>query len=124
MTGDGQGSGLRMNSLLKYVATTTLTEPDWNATLLSGDAGEAVCKLKETPGGDLLINGSADLFGYLSAKGLIDEYRFMIFPVVVGVGKRLFAEGASTPDLDLIKTQITTSGVAILTYSPAVAAAC
>jgi dihydrofolate reductase len=116
MEGDEQGFGVRMNTMPKYVATTTLTEPEWNATFLAGDVAEAVAQLKQSDR-RLLLNGSADLFNYLSGKGLIDEYRIMIFPVIVGAGKRLFAEGSSAPQLALTKSQITTSGVAILTYT-------
>ena len=117
MEGDEQGFGKRMNSLPKYVATTTLTEAEWNATFLQGDVTAAVTELKA---GDqtLLLNGSADLFNDLSGAGLIDEYRLMVFPVVVGSGKRLFAEGASAPGLRLLRSTITASGVAILTYGP------
>jgi dihydrofolate reductase len=117
MGGDPVGFGDRMNALPKYVATTTLTEPEWNADFIEGDVAEAVAALKAQPGLTLLLNGSAELFRYLSAHGLIDEYRFMIFPVVVGDGKRLFDEGGELA-LDLVKTEITSSGVAILTYVP------
>ncbi|MEA9983991.1 dihydrofolate reductase family protein [Subtercola sp. RTI3] len=119
MEGDEAGFGERMNSLPKYVATTSTSQPEWNATFLRGDIAEAVAALKATADDTLLLNGSADLFRLLSAHNLIDEYRFMIYPVVVGLGKRLFADGAVPIDLKLTSSLITQSGVAILTYVPA-----
>jgi dihydrofolate reductase len=118
MTGDKKGFGLRMNALPKFVATATLDQGEWNATLLKGDPVESVAQLKKDFDGTLLINGSARLFGALHGAGLIDEYRIMVYPVLVGGGKRLFPDGA-TGALDLVKAQITKSGVAILTYRPA-----
>jgi dihydrofolate reductase len=109
--------GVKMNSMPKYVATTSLTEPEWNATFIEGDVAEAVAKLKDQPG-TFLINGSGELFDYLTNHDLIDEYRFMIYPVVVGTGKRLFTD-ATPKTWALTKSQITASGVAILTYVPA-----
>lgn len=120
---DERGFGDRMNNLPKYVLTNSLTEGEWNADLLHGDAAEAVGKLKQDFEGTLLINGSARLFQALHDAGLIDEYRLMIYPVVVGNGKRLFHEGATGAPLRLMKTQLTESGVAILTYQPDRAAA-
>jgi dihydrofolate reductase len=118
MTDDEAGFGIRMNTLPKYVSTNTLTEGEWNATLLPGDPVEQVGKLKQEFDGVLLINGSARLFQALHGAGLIDEYRIMIYPVVVGTGKKLFgADGAGA--LTLTKSQTTDSGVAILTYQPA-----
>ena len=110
--------GVKMNSMPKHVATTTLTAPEWNATFIEGDVATFVEKLKETDA-TVLLNGSATLFAYLAARGLIDEYRFMIYPVVVGEGKRLWPDGQPTAALTLVKSQITESGVAILTYVPA-----
>lgn len=115
---DERGFGDRMNDLPKYVLTNSLTEGEWNATLLHGDAAEAVGKLKQDFEGTLLINGSARLFQALHDAALIDEYRLMVYPVVVGSGKRLFPEGATGASLKLVKTQISNSGVAILTYQP------
>jgi dihydrofolate reductase len=119
MTGDERGFGDRMNAIAKYVASTTLTpeKMEWNATLLAGDVPTAVAKLKEQPDLDLMIAGSGDLVESLRKHDLIDEYRLMIYPVVVGSGKRLFTDGESA--MKLTKSQITDSGVAILTYRPA-----
>jgi dihydrofolate reductase len=115
---DEAGFADRMNSMPKYVATRSLTEGEWNATLLGGDAAEEVARLKQDFAGTLLINGSGQLFQSLHDAGLIDEYRFMIYPVVVGKGKRLFAEGGVAGPVKLVKSEITDSGVAILTYEP------
>jgi dihydrofolate reductase len=107
-----------MNSMPKHVATTTLTEPEWNATFIEGDVAAFVEELKATDAA-VLINGSATLFAYLAARGLIDEYRFMIYPVIVGEGKKLWPEGQAPVALKLVKSVITESGVAILNYVPA-----
>jgi dihydrofolate reductase len=119
MTDDERGFGLRMNAIPKYVASTTLTpaEMEWNAELLDGDVPAAVARLKEQPDLDLMIGGSAQLIESLRPHDLIDEYRLMIYPVIVGGGKRLFTGGGST--LKLTNSQITDSGVAVLTYRPA-----
>jgi dihydrofolate reductase len=109
--------GERMNSMPKHVATTTLTTPEWNATFLTGEVADAVAKLKTEPG-TLLINGSADLLNYLTRHNLIDEYRIMIYPVVQGEGRKLWATGTKIA-LTLTNTWRTTSGVEVVTYQPA-----
>lgn len=115
---DKQGFADRMNSLPKFVTTATLTEPEWNATLLDGDVSERVAALKTDFAGTLLLNGSARLFQALHAAGLIDEYRLMFFPVILGAGRRLLPEGSADGALKLVESQITSSGVALLTYRP------
>jgi len=111
---------VRMNRLPKFVASKTLREPlAWNGTLLNGDVAQAVEKLKEQPGQDLLIYGSGELVNALHPHGLIDEYRLMVFPVTLGMGKHLFREGGRTRDLTLSDAKMTSSGVALLTYHPA-----
>jgi len=115
---DEAGFADKMNGMPKYVATSTLDKGEWNATLLKGDVVEEVAQLKRDVEGTLLINGSAQLFQTLHAAGLIDEYRFMVYPVVVATGKRLFADEGGQGALKLVKSQITDSGVAILTYQP------
>jgi dihydrofolate reductase len=115
---DEVGFADRMNNMPKYVSSSTLDTGEWNATLMKGDPVEHVTALKRDVEGTLLINGSAQLFRTLHAAGLIDEYRFMIYPVVVGAGKHLFADGSGAGGLNLVKSQITDSGVAILTYRP------
>jgi dihydrofolate reductase len=109
--------GKKMNGMPKYVATTTLTEPEWNAQFLQGDVVEAVTELK-TDSGSLLINGSASLVNLLTRHNLIDEYRIMVYPVVVGEGRKLWDEGTKVA-LKLNSTFTTTTGVEVLTYRPA-----
>jgi dihydrofolate reductase len=111
---------VRMNALPKFVASRSLTEPlAWNGTLLKGDLAEAVAKLKEQPGEDLLIYGSGELVNVLHPRGLIDEYRLMVFPLTLGVGKHLFREGSGTRNLKLCDSETTRTGVALLTYQTA-----
>jgi dihydrofolate reductase len=110
-----------MNGYPKHVVSTTLEEPlEWNnSTLIKGNVAEAVSNLKQQPGKDLLIFGSGDLLNALMQHDLIDEYRLMIFPVVVGSGKRLFSDGSDTTVLRLVDTKTFGSGVVVLTYEPA-----
>jgi dihydrofolate reductase len=111
---------VRMNSLPKFVASRTLQEPlAWNGTLLKGDVAESVAKLKEQPGEDILIYGSGELVNSLHPHGLIDEYRLMVFPVTLGVGRLLFRAGTDRRDLRLIDAKMTGAGVVLLTYQPA-----
>jgi dihydrofolate reductase len=117
---DEQGFADRMNGLPKWVATTTLTEFAWNnARRIDGDVAAALAALKGQDGQNILIYGSAALARALRQHGLIDEYRLMIHPVVLGAGKRLFQEGAETTALKLVDTQTFDSGVVVLTYAPA-----
>jgi dihydrofolate reductase len=111
----------RMNSLPKFVASTTLEEPlEWNnSSLIKENVPEEVSRLKQQPGQDILIAGSADLVNTLMPYGLIDEYRLMIHPVVVGSGKRLFSEESDRTALRLVETKRFGSGVVVLTYQPA-----
>ena len=109
--------GKKMNGMPKYVATTTLTEPQWNAQFLRGDVVDAIAKLRTEPA-TLLINGSASLVNLLTRHNLIDEYRIMVYPVVIGEGRRLWDEGTKVA-LKLERTFTTTTGVEVLTYLPA-----
>ena len=113
--------GAWMNGYPKYVVSTTLEEPlEWNnSTLVEGDIAEEVSRLKDQPGKDILIFGSGDLVNTLMQHDLIDEYRLMVFPIVVGSGKRLFDEGGDTKTLQLVGTQTFDSGAIVLTYAPA-----
>lgn len=105
----------------KYVASTTLSEPlPWaNSTLLKGDAADAVAELQRQPGKDIVILGSGDLIQSLMKRNLIDEYRLLIHPLVLGSGRRLFPDGAPHAALRLTSTTTTTTGVVIATYQPA-----
>jgi dihydrofolate reductase len=110
-----------LNDLPKYVASTTLTEPlEWqNSTLLKGDVADAVAALKRESGKDIHVIGSGELVQTLMKQGLVDEYRLMIHPIVVGGGKRLFREDGERKPLRLVDSKITTTGVVIATYEPA-----
>lgn len=110
-----------LNTKPKYVASTTLAAPlAWqNSTLLHGDVAGAVGALKGEEGGDLLVIGSPELVATLMEHDLIDEYRLMIDPVVVGGGKRLFRDGGALRRLRLVDSQVTATGAIIATYAPA-----
>ena len=105
----------------KYVASRTLSGPlPWvNSTLLEGDAADAVARLKQEPGPDLLVMGSGVLADSLMKRGLVDEYQLLIHPLVLGAGRRLFNDGAPYAALKLVKSVPTTTGVVIATYQPA-----
>ena len=110
-----------MNEMQKYVASTTLKAPlEWqNSTLLEGDVAEAVRKLKEEDGKDLQVVGSSKLAQSLAEAGLVDEWRLMIHPVVVGGNaKRLFPDGGPKIPLKLTDNKVSSTGVLILTYEP------
>jgi dihydrofolate reductase len=111
----------RMNSLPKFVASTSLEEPlEWqNSSLLEGDVAEEVRKLKDQPGQDILMYSSVELMHTLMEHGLIDEYRIWVHPVVLGSGKRLFKEGIEKTELKLADTTTLPNGVAVLAYQPA-----
>jgi len=110
-----------LNNTQKYVASTTLEEPlPWiNSTLLKGDAAEAVARLKEEPGKDLVVMGSGELVQSLMRGNLVDEYVLLIHPLVLGSGRRLFTDGGAFAALRLVNTKTTTTGVVIVTYQPA-----
>jgi dihydrofolate reductase len=116
-TMEGTGEfGERMNSMPKFVASRTLDQAEWNAEIMHGDVAGEVAKLKAEPGGDLLIYGSGDLVDGLTGHGLIDEYRLMVHPVIVGAGKRIFNGGAGAT-LSLTDTATTGTGVVVATYA-------
>jgi dihydrofolate reductase len=120
---DEDGFAERMNTLPKYVASATLKEPlAWNAALLDADVPAAVAKLKRQPGGDLLIQGSGTLVRTLMQHNLIDAYQLWVHPVVLGSGKRLFADGVAPTSLQLVDTKTTSTGVIALTYQTAATA--
>jgi dihydrofolate reductase len=114
-----------LNDAQKYVASTTLREPlSWsNSTLLAGDAADAVARLKEQPGEDLVVLGSGALVQSLMRRNLVDEYVLTIHPLVLGSGRRLFPDGGPSAALRLVETQTTTTGVVIAVYQPAEATA-
>ena len=109
----------RMNSIPKLVASRTLTGPlEWNATLINGDVAGEIAGLKQQPGKDIEMYGSATLMQTLIQHGLIDEYRIWVHPFVIGGGKRLFTEGGLATRLQLGGTKTLSSGVVVLTYEP------
>jgi dihydrofolate reductase len=109
-----------LNTLPKYVASTTLTEPlEWqNSTLLKGDVPEAVAALKQEDGADVHVIGSAGLVRTLVEHGLVDEFRVMIDPVVLGGGKRIFPDDGTMRPMRLVESQVTTTGAILATYAP------
>jgi dihydrofolate reductase len=109
----------KMNSMPKYVVSKTLEKANWNnSTLLRGDVVEEVARLKAGPGGDLLVAGSGQLVDALIAHDLADEYRLMVYPLILGDGKRLFQEQSDKLALRLVETKPVGSGVLILIYQP------
>lgn len=110
-----------MNNRRKYVASRTLEAPlEWaNSTLLEGDAAESVARLKEQDGPDITILGSGELIRSLMPHGLIDEYVLPIHPLVMGTGRRMFADGGAFTRLRLVDATTTTTGVIITRYQPA-----
>jgi dihydrofolate reductase len=110
----------KFNNMPKYVVSSTLKDPDWtNSTVLDGDLSEEVSKLREDVDGDIVVHGSAQLVQALVENGLVDELRLMVFPVVLGAGKRLFGETSDKRRLRLSNSRTVGDGVQILTYEPA-----
>jgi dihydrofolate reductase len=108
-----------MNNTPKYVASTTLTTADWqNSTLLEGDISEEVPKLKQQPGKNITVSGSATLVRSLLAANLLDELRLMVHPIVVGSGRRLFEDGGVRKPLELVDSRTFSTGVVDVTYRP------
>ncbi len=117
---DPVGFADKMNGMPKYVVSSTLKDPEWNnTTVLEGDLAESVAKLKDETDGDILVGGSAQLAQGLAEAGLVDEYRLMVFPVVLGAGKRLFGDPDERTTLELVDNKpVGKDGVVILTYRP------
>ena len=117
---DDAGFADRMNSMPKYVVSSTLDHCDWSGSqLLTGDVAEKVRTLNNEPGRDLLLSGSAQLFNMLRQKDLIDLYRLMVHPILLGKGRQLFAEGTDEKALTLTRMQTFSSGIVILEYESA-----
>ncbi|MEN3282006.1 MAG: hypothetical protein V7607_3146 [Solirubrobacteraceae bacterium] len=109
----------KFNSMPKYVVSSTLENPEWtNTTVLKGDVAQAVETVKEQVDGDIVVHGSAQLSQALLDHGLVDELRLMVFPVVLGAGRRLFGETSDKKTLRLTDSKIVGDGVAILVYEP------
>jgi dihydrofolate reductase len=120
---DEAGFAKKMNSMPKYVVSSTLREADWeNSTILSGDLAAEIEKLKREVDGVILVAGSAQLVQGLIENDLVDELRLMVFPVVLGSGKRLFGETEGKKPLRLTDAKTVGDGISILTYEPVPAA--
>jgi dihydrofolate reductase len=110
----------KFNSMPKYVVSSTLEDATWNnTTVLRGDVVEVVAKLRHEQAGDIVVHGSARLVQTLLENDLVDELRLMVFPVVLGTGKRLFGDSSDKKPLRLTKSKVVGAGVAILIYEPA-----
>jgi len=110
----------KFNAMPKYVVSSTLEKPGWNnSTVLKGDVASEVAKLREQQEGDVVVHGSARLVQTLIDHDLVDELRLMVFPVVLGSGKRLFGETGDKKGLELVDSRVVGDGVAILVYRPA-----
>jgi dihydrofolate reductase len=117
---DEVGFADKFNSMPKYVVSSTLENPEWNnTTVLKGDPVEEVSKLRQRPGGDIVVHGSAQLMQTLLEHDLVDELRLMIYPVVLGTGKRLFDETSDKKRLRLTDTKTVGDGITICIYEPA-----
>jgi dihydrofolate reductase len=110
----------KFNGMPKYVVSSTLRDPEWtNSTVIAGDLAQAVADIKAKHDGDIVVHGSAQLAQALLAQDLVDELRLMVFPVVLGSGKRLFDDHADKKPLRLTDSTMVGDGVAILVYQPA-----
>jgi len=119
---DGAGFAEKMNSMPKYVVSSTLQEASWeNTTILSGELADEVAKLHREIDGVILVAGSAQLVQGLLEHGLVDELRLMVFPVLLGEGKRLFGDVSEKKPLRLADSKTLGDGIALLTYEPAAA---
>jgi dihydrofolate reductase len=118
MQGTGE-FGEKMNAMPKYVVSATLERADWSgSTLVRGDLAAEIGKLKDQPGQDLLLAGSARLLSWLRSADLVDLYRFMVHPIVLGKGARLFEDGIDQTVLRLTHDEAFDSGIVILEYQP------
>lgn len=117
MVGTGE-FGVKMNTMTKYVVSSTLSAVEWpGSQLITGDLVTEIGKLKAQPGGDLLLSGSAQLFNACAKADLIDLYRFMLHPIVMGHGAKLFDDSAQEKALTLSGTKAFSSGIVILEYT-------
>ena len=108
-----------LNTRPKYVASTTLTEPQWaDTTVLSGDVAAAIGELKAKPAGELQVHGSGNLVRWLFDNQLVDEITLLTYPVVIGQGTRLFPDTGPDRALELVESRVTSSGVTIQVYRP------
>jgi len=118
-TMEGTGEfGVKMNSMPKYVVSSTLETADWTGSIVvKGDPVTEIAKLKEQPGQDLLLSGSAQLLAAMSDAKLVDLYRLMLHPIVLGKGARLFPDGIARTELELTRHETFDTGIVILEYT-------
>jgi dihydrofolate reductase len=115
-----EAGGKPLNDATKYVASRGNPALEWSrSVLIEGDAAEGVAELKREDGPELQVHGSGNLIQTLMRHGLVDQYRLWVFPLVVGSGKRLFADGTVPTALKLVDSKVSTTGVALGTYEPA-----
>lgn len=116
-TNDDMGPASKLNSVKKYVVSSELKKADWNnSTIINNNIVEEIKKLKAQSGTEIQVEGSATLVKYLMQANLIDEFRFLVHPVIAGEGKRFFKDGLQTSELKLISTQSLEKGVLVLCY--------
>ncbi len=109
----------KLNTLPKYVASGTLKDPEWaNTTVIQGDVADAVRELKQREGGELQVHGSGQLVRFLLERDLVDRLNLLVFPVIVGAGRRLFPDSGIATGLALDESRTTPSGVTISVYRP------
>jgi dihydrofolate reductase len=114
---DDNGPASKLNSVSKYVVSSTLKKAEWNnSTIIKEHVVEEITKLKQQPGHEIQIEGSATLVQSLMETDLIDEYRFLVHPIIMGRGKRFFKDGMATTRLKLVSTKTHPRGVVVLSY--------
>jgi dihydrofolate reductase len=119
VTDHGEVVAQKLNNLPKHIVSRTLRSPQWaNSSVLDGDVVEAVKALKDKPGGELQVHGSAQLVQTLNQHNLVDEYRLLVFPVVLGTSKRLFGDGTVSTALQTVENRTTSTGAVALTLRP------
>jgi dihydrofolate reductase len=117
---DAEGYADRMNTLPKHVVSTSLDNVSWNnSNLIKTNVTDEIARLKQQPGQDILVFGSGLLSQYLMQHFLVDEYHLLVYPLVLGKGKRLFQDGGASTDLKLSENRMFGSGVVLLVYQPA-----
>lgn len=119
VTDDTTGISDYLNAVSKYVVSGSMADPEWErTTVLAGPLEDEVRALKQAPGKDIVVTGSMTLTQELIAGGLVDEYRLFVYPVVLGRGRRLFADATELPRLRLLESRAFRSGVVLLRYAP------
>jgi len=114
---DENGPATWLNSVRKYVVSSTLKKAEWNnSTIINENVIDAITKLKQQPGKDIIVDGSSTLVRSLMDANLIDEYRLLVQPILIGTGKRYFDNGIPLTNLKLVKSKILSLGVVALTY--------